>query len=131
MSSLIICSPQAPANVKYDTDDNVFLASNGYGCSICLNGGGAFNGCEMTLPDGCTLMDAALDNHQPDSHQMTVNSLGDGWYRLVVYAPADGKTCLREGAMVNLGLSGHVHGIKTAKPKRGVFIKDRKKKVVK
>lgn len=170
--------PHAPADARHDTGDNILLAANNNGCSICLDGNGSFNACEMTLslPEGCILQDASLDNRQPGSHQVMVNKLNDGRYRLVVFAPSDRKTILSEGAMVNLALSGRadgikvsdiifcnsqyetfvfsdvmgittgmdgisasdskgdtysIQGIKTTTPKKGVYIKDRKKKAVK
>ena len=171
-------TPKAPANARYDMDDRVVLTGNSSGCSICLDGNAPFTACEMTLtlPEGCTLLDASLDSHQPTSHQMAVHSIGDGRYRLVVYAPAEGRSCLGEGALVNLGLNGRpdgikvsdimfsnrqyetvvlqdavgmttgldgvlsidaaddtysIQGIKTMTPRKGVYIKDHKKKVVK
>ena len=170
--------PHAPADARHDTGDNILLAANNNGCSICLDGNGSFNVCEMTLslPEGCILQDASLDNRQPGSHQVMVNKLNDRRYRLVVFAPSDRKTILSEGAMVNLALSGRadgikvsdiifcnsqyetfvfsdvmgittgmdgisasdskgdtysIQGIKTTTPKKGVYIKDRKKKAVK
>ena len=171
-------APKAPANARYDMDDRVVLAANSSGCSICLDGNAPFTACEMTLnlPEGCTLLDASLDSHQPTSHQVAVHSIGDGRYRLVVYAPADGRSRLGEGALVNLGLNGRsdgikvsdimfsnrqyetvvlqdavgmttgldgvlstdaaddtysIQGIKTTTPRKGVYIKGHKKKVVK
>ena len=171
-------APKAPANARYDVDDRVVLAGNSSGCSICLDGNAPFTACEMTLtlPEGCTLLDASLDSHQPTSHQVAVQSIGDGRYRLVVYAPADGRSRLGEGALVNLGLNGRsdgikvsdimfsnrqyetvvlqdavgmttgldgvlstdaaddtysIQGIKTTTPRKGVYIKGHKKKVVK
>ena len=171
-------APKAPANARYDVDDRVVLAANSSGCSICLDGNAPFTACEMTLnlPEGCTLLDASLDSHQPTSHQVAVQSIGDGRYRLVVYAPADGRSRLGEGALVNLGLNGRsdgikvsdimfsnrqyetvvlqdavgmttgldgvlstdaaddtysIQGVKTTTPRKGVYIKGHKKKVVK
>ncbi len=171
-------APKAPANARYDVDDRVVLAANSSGCSICLDGNAPFTACEMTLtlPEGCTLLDVSLDSHQPTSHQMAVHSIGDGRYRLVVYAPAEGRSCLGEGALVNLGLNGRsdgikvsdimfsnrqyetvvlqdavgmttgldgvlstdaaddtysIQGVKTTTPRKGVYIKGHKKKVVK
>lgn len=171
-------APKAPANARYDVDDRVVLAANSSGCSICLDGNAPFTACEMTLtlPEGCTLLDVSLDSHQPTSHQMAVHNIGDGRYRLVVYAPAEGRSCLGEGALVNLGLNGRsdgikvsdimfsnrqyetvvlqdavgmttgldgvlstdaaddtysIQGIKTTTPRKGVYIKGHKKKVVK
>ena len=171
-------APKAPANARYDMDDRVVLAASSSGCSICLDGNAPFTACEMTLtlPEGCTLLDASLDSHQPTSHQVAVHSIGDGRYRLVVYAPADGRSRLGEGALVNLGLNGRsdgikvsdimfsnrqyetvvlqdavgmttgldgvlstdaaddtysIQGVKTTTPRKGVYIKGHKKKVVK
>ena len=109
-------SPKAPANARYDMDNRVMLAGNNHGCSIFLDGNAPFTGCEMTLtlPEGCTLLDATLDSHQPTSHQVAVQSIGDGRYRLVVYAPTDGRSRLAEGALVNLGLNGRSENIKVS-----------------
>lgn len=109
-------SPRAPANARYDMDNMVVLTGNNHGCSIFLDGNAPFTGCEMTLtlPEGCTLLDATLDSHQPTSHQVAVQSIGDGRYRLVVYAPTDGRSRLAEGALVNLGLNGRSENIKVS-----------------
>ncbi len=168
----------APASARLDLENRMLIAANSSGCDIRLEGNAPFTACEMvlSLPEGCTLLDATLDNHQPVSHQIMVNSLSDGRHKVVIYAPANGQLVLNEGPMVNLKLSGKadgikvsdimccnhryetvelqdavgmttdlkdalsagaendtysIQGIKTPKPKRGVFIKNRKKTVVK
>ena len=110
---LDISHPQAPANARYDMDDKLLLTANNRGCSIFLDADAPFTACEMTLslPDGCTLLDASLDSHQPAGHQMAIHNIGGGLYRLVVYAPTDGQTRLGEGALINLGLNGKSDGI--------------------
>ena len=176
---IVLSNPShAPASARLDLENRMLVAANSSGCDIRLEGNAPFTACEMvlSLPEGCTLLDATLDNHQPVSHQIMVNSLSDGRHKVVIYAPANGQLVLNEGPMVNLKLSGKadgikvsdimccnhryetvelqdavgmttdlkdalsagaendtysIQGIKTPKPKRGVFIKNRKKTVVK
>lgn len=176
---IVLSNPShAPANARLDLEDRLLLADNSSGCDIWLEGKAPFTACEMilSLPEGCTLLEATLDNHQPVSHQIMVNGLSDGRHKVVIYAPANGMLVLNEGPMVNLKLNGRtdgvkvsdiiccnhryetvglqdavgmttgmkgilsagieddtysIQGIKTPKPKRGVFIKNRKKTVVK
>lgn len=108
--------PGAPANVMHDMEDKVILSGEGQSCSISLDGDSPFTACEMTLslPNGCTLFDASLGSRQPGGHQMSVNDIGEGRYRIVVFAPEDGRTTLQNGALVNLGLVGNMDGIKVS-----------------
>ena len=106
----------APANARYDMEDKVYLSGKGQSYSISLDGNAPFTACEMTLslPDGCTLFDASLSSSQPGGHQMSVNDIGDGRYRIVVFAPEDGRTTLQNGALVNLRFVGKMDGIKVS-----------------
>ena len=101
----------APANHRFSNNDMMFLSGQGGELELHLRGTGSFKGAEMTLnlPEGCTLCKSELNPARSDGHELLVNDLGNGCYRLVVMG-FKGETFSNNGtALIRLSVDGN-HG---------------------
>ena len=174
-------SSSAPANARKAENSKMQISERSGDIAVMLDTAEPFTACEMvvTVPDGCSLTEAKIDEQRANGHSVVTTDLGDNNYRVLVFS-IDGRV-LRDNATPFLHLSiegdkggkvsisnnqftnkrletvilpdvsgittgiGYVdantfdnkapaysiQGIKTQTPKRGVYIRDGKKIVVK
>ena len=106
---IVLGRSSAPANYRFSKEDAMYLSGQGSDLELYLKGTGSFKGAEMTLtlPDGCTLREASLNPALSDGHELLVNDLGGGCYRLVVMGFNGTPFSQNAAALIRLSLDGH------------------------
>ncbi len=106
---IILGRAYAPAKPQFSKQNVMFLSGQGSELDLHLKGTGTFRGAEMTLvlPEGCSLHEAVLNPVRSEGHELLVNDLGNGVYRLVVMG-SNGKSFGNGGtALIHLSLDGN------------------------
>ena len=106
---IILGRANAPAKPQFSNQNVMFLSGQGSELDLHLRGTGIFMGAEMTLvlPEGCSLQEAVLNPIRSDGHELLINDLGNGCYRLVVMGCNGQSFGHGETALIHLSLDGN------------------------
>ena len=107
---VVLGRASAPANRQFSGQDAVYLSGLGGELDLHLRGTGVFKGAEMTLtlPEGCSLREAVMNPMRSDGHELLVNDLGNGCYRLVVMGYKGKPFGSAETALIHLSVDGNL-----------------------
>ena len=74
-------------NSRESMTSTMTLKAKGNEVSLLLDNDEPFTACQMivTLPKGCTLIDARLGDERADGHTVAVGDLGNGRYSVMIY----------------------------------------------
>ena len=101
-----------PANSRTLLNDAMRLSGNGDRVTLHLDAAENFTAGELTLtlPEGCTLKSARMDDGRRDGHQVSVRRISDDTYRLLFHSNNGSE--LRPGStpLLHLSLEGLHHG---------------------
>ena len=63
----------------------------------------------LVLPEGCSLYEAEMNPIRTDGHDVIINSLGNGTYRIVVLSVTGREFCPNGTALIHLTIDGDHH----------------------
>ena len=91
--------------------DLMYVTGRGSELDLHLKGNNAYKAAEMTLvlPEECSLCEAEMNPIRTDGHDVIINSLGNGTYRIVVLSVTGREFCPNGTALIHLTIDGDHH----------------------
>ena len=104
-------SSSVAAATSISNCDMVYVTGRGGDLDLHLKGNNAYKAAEMTLvlPEGCSLYEAEMNPIRTDGHDVIINSLGNGTYRIVVLSVTGREFCPNGTALIHLTIDGDHH----------------------
>ena len=98
----------APAATELSSSDLVYVTGNGGELDLHLKGSSTYKAAEMTLslPEGCSLDEAEMNPLRSAGHDLLVNDLGGGVYRIVVLGVNSREFSQNGTALIHFSVDG-------------------------